>query len=267
MTTGGDRTSVVTSHALHMDRESLSSTAERAIAVLPVGSLEQHGRHLPVGTDTLLVEAVATEAADRANDSGVETVVFPSIWTGFSPHHVPLGGTVTLEKETMLSLLEDVCSSIAEMGLERILMVNGHGGNGPITSLIAGDLGVRLEGVEVAELTYFELAEDAMTSVRTGDSGSAYHAGEFETALMLHLYEGLVDLEAASDDPVTPLSAYSARDMFEGGPLGTRQTYDRLTEAGARGSPTLATAEAGEKLFDAVCEELAAVLAAVEDLE
>ncbi len=254
-------------NALELSREALSSAAENAIAVLPVGSLEQHGRHLPVGTDTLLVEAVATEAADRATDSGVETVVFPPIWTGFSPHHTPLGGTVTLEKETMLSLLEDVCSSIAEIGFDRILMVNGHGGNGPITSLVAGDLGVRIEGVEVAELTYFELAEDAMESVRAGESGSAYHAGEFETALMLYLYAEHVDLEAASDDPVTPLSAYSPTDMFEGGPLGTRQTYDRMTEEGARGSPTLATAEAGEKLFDAVCDELAAVLAAVEDLE
>jgi creatinine amidohydrolase len=250
-----------------MRRDALSAAAEDGIAVLPTASLEQHGRHLPVGTDSLLAEAVSREAADRAAERGIEAVVFPTIWTGYSPHHVPLGGTVTLEKETMLALLEDVCSSIAELGFDRILMVNGHGGNSPITSLVAGDLGVKLEGVEVAEITYFDLAGDAIEEVRAGDTGSAYHAGEFETSLMLYLYEEYVDLDAAVDDPVTPLSEYSPRDMFEGGPLGTRKSYEQLTEDGARGEPTLATAEAGERLFDAVCEELASVLSAVEDIE
>ena len=253
-------------NALRMRREELTAAADGAVAVLPTGSLEQHGRHLPVGTDTLLAEAVSREAADRAADRGTEAVVFPAIWTGFSPHHVALGGTVTLEKETLLALLVDVCESIAEMGFDRVLMVNGHGGNGPITSLVAGDLGVGIDGVEVAEVTYFELAENAMGAARKGDPGSAYHAGEFETALMLYLYGELVDLDSAVDDPVTPLSAHSASDMFEGGPLGTRRSYDRMTEDGARGEPTLATAETGETLFEAVCAELADVLVAVEEL-
>ncbi len=257
----------MSSYALHMHREGLSAAAEEGLAVVPVGSLEQHGRHLPVGTDTLLVEAVSTEAADRAGDEGVEAVVFPAIWTGYSPHHVSLGGTVTLTKETMLALLEDVCESIAEIGFDRILLVNGHGGNGPITSLVAGDLGVGLDGVEVAEITYFSLGADAFANARRGEPGSAYHAGEFETALMLYLHEELVELDAASDDPVTPISAHSPRDMFEGGPLGTRRAYERMTEDGVRGEATLATAETGEKLFEAVCDELAAVLVAVDELE
>lgn len=256
----------MTRNALRMRRDEISAAAEDGIAVLPTGSLEQHGRHLPVGTDSLLAEAVTTAAADRAADRGVEAVVFPAIWTGFSPHHTTLGGTVTLKKETMLALLEDVCESIAGMGFDRILIVNGHGGNGPITALVAGDLGVHLDGVEVAELTYFDLASDAAADARIGDPGSAYHAGEFETALMLHLYAELVDIGTAVDDPVTPLTEYSPRDMFEGGVLGTRQPYDRLSEDGARGEPTLATAETGEKLFEAICTELAAVLVAVEDL-
>jgi creatinine amidohydrolase len=250
-----------------MRRDEISAAAEGAIAVLPVGSLEQHGRHLPVGTDSLLAEAVSREAADRAAERGVDVVVFPTIWTGFAPQHVASGGTVTLEKETVLALLEEVVESIAGMGFGRILAVNGHGGNSPITSIIADDLGVRLADVEIAEVTYFELAADVMEAVRAGESGSAYHAGEFETALMLYLHEELVDLDAAVDDPVTPPSAYSPRDMFEGGPLGTRRSYDRITEDGTRGEPTLATAAAGERLFETICDELADVLAAVADLE
>lgn len=257
----------MSSYVLRMQREALSAAAAEGIALLPVGSLEQHGQHLPVGTDSLLVETIATEAADRAAQEDVEAVVFPTIWTGYSPHHAPLGGTVTLEKETMLALLEDVCTSISEMGFDRILVVNGHGGNRSIASLVTADLGVSLEGVDIAELTYFDLAADAMESVRRGENGSAYHAGEFETSLMLYLYEEHVDPDAAVDDPVTPRSAYSPQDMFEGGLLGSRETYDRVTKNGARGEPTLATAETGEKLFDAICAELASVLSALEDFE
>ncbi len=257
----------MSSYALHMQREALSAAAEDGLAVLPVGSIEQHGHHLPVGTDSLLVEAIVREAADRATAQGVEPAVFPTVWSGYSPHHTPLGGTVTLRKETMLALLEDICTSIADIGFDRILMVNGHGGNKPFTSLIAGDLGISLDGVDVAEITYFSLAKEIAAEVRAGDAGSAYHAGEFETALMLYLYEELVDLDAAVDDPVTPLTDFSPKDMFEGGPLGTRRTYDRLSESGTRGEPTLATIETGEKLFDSICDELAAVLAAVDELE
>ena len=255
-------------YAPYMRRDELMKQVEAgAVAVVPTGSLEQHGPHLPVGTDSLLAEAVAREGVDRAAEAGTPAVSFPAIWTGFSPHHVPLGATVSLSKETLVALLDDVCSSLLEIGFERVLLVNGHGGNRPAVSLVAGDLGTRQDEADVAEINYNTLARERFEELRSGEAGSAYHAGEFETSLMLHLYGEYVDTDAASDDPASPGTDYSSKDMFSGGPLGMRRTYDFLTEDGVRGEPTLGTAEVGEALFEAATEGLADVIGAVRSLE
>ena len=248
-------------YALYLRREELNDIAMGGgVAVVPTGSLEQHGRHLPVGTDSLLVEAVSREAVEQVSDRGVEAVVFPALWTGFSPHHVPFGGTVTLRKETLLALLEDVCRSLIGMGFEKILLVNGHGGNRPAVALVAGDLGTSQREADVGELSYLSLAAKIADEVRDGKPGSAYHAGEVETALLLYLRSELVAMDEARDDPVQPLTSFSPSDMFDGGPLGTRRTYDRLSADGVRGEPTLARADVGEALFDELTDRLTSLI-------
>jgi len=258
----------MTQYALRMRRPEVNTaTKNGAVAVLPTGSLEQHGRHLPVGTDTLLAETLVREAVDRAAVNGTRAIAFPAIWTGFSPHHLPLGATVSIERDTFLDLIDDVCSSLIEVGFETILIVNGHGGNAPATSLAAGDIGTRQSEADVAELSYVALAEDQFADLRDGPEGSAYHAGEVETSLMLHLYDELVAMDAAADDPECPLTSHSPRDMFRGGPVGMRRTYDRLTNDGVRGSPTAADAETGRELFEGVSGELAAIIYEVSELD
>jgi len=255
-------------YAPHMRRGELMAQVEAgAVAVVPTGSLEQHGSHLPVGTDSLLAEVVVREGVDIAAERGTQAVAFPTIWTGFSPHHVPLGATVSLSKETLIALLDDVCSSLLEMGFEKVLLVNGHGGNRPAVSLVAGDVGTRQDEADVAEISYNTLARERFEELRSGEAGSAYHAGEFETSLMLHLYGEHVDADAATDDHEDPPTEFSPRGMFSGGSLGMRHTYDFLTEDGVRGEPTLGSADVGAALFEAATEGLAEVIAAVRSLE
>lgn len=245
-------------YAPHLTRGELTAAADDgSVAVVPVGSFEQHGDHLPAGTDSLLVEAVVAEASERAT---VGTVQFPALWTGYSPHHVPLGGTITLRKETLVAVLDDVCASLIDVGFERVLFVNGHGGNKPALGLATADAGTRQAGSDVAAVTYFDLGRDAMAEHRRGDEGSAYHAGEFETALMLYLRSELVNSEAIADEPETPATDYSPRDMFAGGALDSRRTYDRITESGVRGTPSAATADVGAELFETVADELASLI-------
>lgn len=89
-----------------------------AIAIVPVGSLEQHGPHLPVEVDTLLVETVALETARRMA-LRVSVVVLPCVWTGISEHHMLFGGTVTLGFPTFLALFSDICHSLVRAGFKR----------------------------------------------------------------------------------------------------------------------------------------------------
>lgn len=139
-------------------------------------------------------------------------------------------------------------------------MVNGHGGNSPISSLVAADVGTRQNEADVGELNYLSLVADAVDDIRKGSAGSAYHAGEIETSLILYFYSELVEMDVAEDYAEGPITSYTAGDMFHNGVLGMRRTYDRLTEDGVRGEATLATAETGEAIFQVVSDELAALI-------
>lgn len=97
-----------------------------AMVILPVGSIEQHGPHLPVEVDSMLGETVALRAAARL--AATEPVlVLPMLWTGLSEHHMSFGGTITLELATFTAVIEDICRSIVRHGFRRIVLLNGHG--------------------------------------------------------------------------------------------------------------------------------------------
>ena len=133
---------------------------ERTVLVLPVGSVEQHGHHMPTGTDTYLAAAVSDAAAALA---GPSVVVLPSPWYGLSAHHMHFPGSITLTAETMMAMVGDIVASVVQHGFRRIAVVNGHGGNAGVIDVLASTLGHRFYGAaRIACLTYFTLARDAI---------------------------------------------------------------------------------------------------------
>jgi creatinine amidohydrolase len=235
-----------------------------SLAVVPVGSVEQHGHHLPVATDTVLVEAVVRGSVERVVDA-VPVVVTPTVWSGFSPHHLSLGGTVSLAFEHMRAMLEDIADTVLANGFDAILFVNGHGGNMPMIDAVVSTVGSRVDA-EVLGTTYFQLATDAVEGIRDSDTGGMAHGGEFETSLMLHLRPDLVaeppDREASLWDEEYERGS---QDLLEGGPLSVYRPFEAYSETGAIGAPRDASAEKGERIYAAVSEELAAVLQAVHE--
>lgn len=157
---------------------------DRTIVILPLGSVEQHGNHLPLGTDTILAHAVALAAALETRDA----VVLPPPWYGFSAHHMRFPGSITLRVETLMAMVEDIAASVISHGFGRILIVNGHGGNNGAIDVLASTLGHKHYGTaRIAALTYFQLAREAIADLRQSETGGMGHAGEFETALLQHL--------------------------------------------------------------------------------
>src|SRR5262247_700423 len=123
----------------HLDREAAAERAPQAVAVVPVGACEQHGPHLPLGTDLLVVEHIALAAAGiLAGDPDV--LVAPAIPYGYSAYHLPLGPTVSLRMSTLQAVLTDVCESLVQSGFRRIFLLNGHGGNAELVTVIARDI-------------------------------------------------------------------------------------------------------------------------------
>lgn len=232
--------------------------AERdgSVLVVPVGSLEQHGHHLPVATDTLLADAVAHEAASRAE---APLLVTPPVWTGLSPHHMPFGGTVSLQRADLETLLEGVADAALENDFDALLFLNGHGGNAALVEAVRASVGADHPGVEVSSLTYFALAEGFADEIRDSGVGGAGHGGEFETALMLHLYPDLVDQERAAGTTMDEHYDLARQDLFVGGPLAVYREFTEYSDSGAIGDPDLATGEKGAELFTRLADELAAL--------
>ncbi|GAB7011519.1 creatininase family protein [Halorubrum trueperi] len=225
-----------------------------SVLVIPVGSIEQHGTHLPVATDTVLVSNVSTRAAER---SDIPILCAPPVWSGYSPHHLPFGGTLTGEFDTLKSLLEEVATSGLENGFDGVVFVNGHGGNTALIDATVTTIGRRHPAVDVLGLTYFDLATDAVTEVRDSDVGGMGHGGEFETSLMLHLTPELVRTDALDGTDHDEPYSRGPKDLLDGGDVSVYRTFDEYSESGAIGDPTLATAEKGEILFDRIVAELA----------
>ena len=174
-----------------LTREESATIASNGLLVLPVGATEQHGPHLPVGTDSMGAEYVSRAAAAIVADRFPVSVA-PTLWYGSSPHHLPFGGTLSLTAGTFLSVLMDIGRSIAGASFRRLFIVNGHGGNHELIGLAARDLALE-EGMEVAACSWWHLAAEGLAAAGARDIGRLPgHAGAFETSLVLALDPSLV---------------------------------------------------------------------------
>ena len=153
------------------------------VVILPIGSLEQHGPHCPVDMDISIPYHIAVATAEDIDDFPV--VVGPPVWTGFTHYNMGGYGTITVRLETFIDVVSDVCRSIKANGFERIVLMNGHGGNvAPVTS-IANKLAH--ENIITLSFPYWSLVQQEMRDWSTADMRGPGHAGEWETAFQMYL--------------------------------------------------------------------------------
>jgi creatinine amidohydrolase len=226
---------------------------DRTVLLLPAGSVEQHGRHMPVGSDTMIAMSVCRAAADRLAG---QVAVLPPPWYGYSPHHMRFAGTVTLRAETFLAVIEDIVASVVAHGFRRFVVLNGHGGNSALMDVLAATLGHRFYGqARIATLTYFQFASAAIAKLRKSKSGGMGHACEFETSMMQHIRPELVKIDRAKVTYPDPGSAYLSTDLLGGSRVRVYHDFGDLSESGTFGDPSLASPEAGARFHAAVVDE------------
>lgn len=228
---------------------------DRAVAVIPTGSIEQHGPHLPLDTDTFLCTQVAGAAAARAGLRG-PVLVTPTVCFGSSEHHMAFTGTLTLSATTFLEVVKDLSRSLTRHGFRRQLVVNGHGGNTSLLGEAVQRLGFE-QAVHIATLNYWTLARDVAREIRESPPGGMGHACEFETSLMLHLRPESVRRERIQREIVEPRYPSERLDMFSKGILSAHWKTHELSKSGVMGAPDLATEEKGRRLFHACVAGLA----------
>jgi creatinine amidohydrolase len=240
-----------------LTREEARALVPRALIVLPVGSTEQHGPHLPVITDTISVEHIARAAAAEAAKT-VPVLVTPTLPYGSSDHHLPFGGTLSIRTDTYYRVLCELLESLSTGGATRVFILNGHGGNHEVAQLAVRDTALK-HPVNAAAGSYWAVAWDALIGVKAHAIGRfPGHAGAFETSQVLALRPDLVRRPLPHRDEPAPAAPPAATQPavtqpYRGEIHGWWQSINGFTD-----SPDRATAELGRVFLDTAARAVAA---------
>lgn len=230
----------------------LGALAENnAIVLIPTGSTEQHGPHLPVGTDAILATWFAERTAQGLQEKGVPAVVAPTFAIANSMHHMNFPGSLSLYPRTYMQCLQEQCRAIASHGFKRMAIINGHGGNIAPTKAALVDINLEL-GFPVYFLEYIVVDEAPFLDTQKG----MIHACESETSLMLAYDESLVD-PIYKETSGYPDSCTKHEDE---GVLHTFHRMESHTVNGVMGNSCAATKEKGIALADATTKKLVEIL-------
>jgi creatinine amidohydrolase len=238
-------------------RDELRAQAPGATLLVPVAATEQHGPHLPTGTDACICTALTTRVAD-ALSGRVPVVVAPTLPFGFSAHHQAFAGVLTLSAATMTSVLRELGESAVKSGFRRIFYLNAHGGNDEMIRIAAREVALA-HPVRVAAASYWSIAGPALTA--EGIEQIPGHAGMFETCLVQALHP---DLVRADKRPITTLGH-----LQPGGPgVFAAQSAQDFARLGGYTDPSDgATAALGEQLLTIIVREVAGAVAAFHEVD
>jgi len=249
----------------------VTSQAAQTIAVLPVAATEQHGPHLPLSVDTVLVEGVIAAALAHLAPE-LKVLFLPTQAVGLSPEHARFPGTLTLKNETIIGLWTDIGESVAAAGIKKLLLFNSHGGQVSVMDLVARDLRARLD-LLVYSVSWFNLplldprGHDVNELFSADEHRFGIHAGDIETSMMLALDPAYVDMARAQDFASTARDRAQKFEILGNGKsakLGWQmQDYN---PAGAVGNAAAATPDKGRALVDAAGRSLARLLTEFDQL-
>ncbi len=233
--------------------------------ILPLGATEQHGHHLPIGTDTLRAVALAERLAARLDGA----LIAPPLPAGCSDEHSGFAGLLGLDHETLARVILEYGRRMVPWGVRRLVLLSAHGGNGQALRLATRWLAQELPTLQVWPPALHEPEEDhtpmeqstiyaAMLRIAHQEGiapeAAGLHAGEWETSEILHLCPDLVDRQRATPGAVAPSHALLPRLRAAG--------VQALAPSGTIGDPTRATAERGGRYLDAAADALTAAIAA-----
>jgi len=229
------------------------------VVLLPIGSTEQHGHHLPLDTDNFLATSICLEAG-RRNPQHI--LVMPNIPYGYNEHAQDFPGTIHVTYAHFIEYCLDVCKSVAHAGFSRILIVDGHGSNEHLCEFVARRATLETDAL-VASTIWTNLVAEEFEAVRESGPGGAAHACELETSVYLHLAPDRVRMDKAQDHYGGAADAEGSRyvyaDLGKGwGPVKLVRWTSASTPTGVSGAPTLATEGKGEAILDAATNHVVA---------
>ncbi len=232
--------------------------AERVIAVLPVGAIEQHGPHLPVYVDACINQGIVERAVEMMPDE-LPAVILPAMPVGKSNEHLAFPGTLSLSAETLIRLWTEIGDCVANAGVRKIVLFNSHGGQPQIVDIVARDLRVRRKMLAVLANWYHLV--DPSPWFDAEEIAYGIHGGGIETSMMLHLRPDLVQMDKAEDFRPTTLDMVARyKHLRPHGKVAFGWQTQDLHPAGAAGDATDADVERGKALVDGAAAGLVSLL-------
>jgi len=212
--------------------------SREVVVLIPTGSLEQHGPHLPLFTDSIIATAVA-EGVE--NNLPQQVLLTPTLWLGASGHHLKFAGSLSADFDSYMGTIQSVCESLIPHGFRKFYVVNGHGGNTEPNGVALRELKAKYPNCAFGHSGYFAFIAAEVAAVMEGPAKDLRHACEAEASLIMHLRPELVRKDKLRDDGLVtdpPLK-------------GVIHHFDEMTEEGSSGYATFAKPEKGKVIFEA----------------
>ncbi len=244
---------------------SISNVDENTVVVLPLGATEQHGKHLPFETDTLIAHGICERLVEGDSQ---DIQILPVEEIGYSPEHMDFNGSKTLGYKEAIDRWVGIGEQVTKAGARRFVMLNAHGGNSPLMTIVAQELRVRFSMLAVA--TSWTRFIKGSGIVSPNEEAFGIHGGDIETSAMLALHPELVNMKEAHDFPnLQEALALDHKHLRAYGPHGFGWKAGDLNPLGVMGNAGLASEEKGEALLDLAVKGLGELLedAARFDLE
>ncbi|MGV3466567.1 MAG: creatininase family protein [Heyndrickxia sp.] len=230
---------------LYMNRDEVAAAAkEFPVAILPLGATEQHGHHLPLGTDIFLSEGISRKLSEQTG-----ALLLPTLPFGYSWVWGDIPGTVSLQQHHVEAVIKDVAHSVSRYGIKLLILVNGHDANNASMKYATRELIDELD-MQVVYLFYPSLESVMAEICESSTWHGMIHACEFETSLMLALKPELVNMDKAVKEYPEKPNLYGKSSISLG----------NLSKSGVYGDATLATKEKGEKMVEVFVEKMASLL-------
>jgi len=241
----------------HLTSPELGAIDRDTPVLLPISAVEQHGPHLPVGTDHLIVDhLVATLDATLLD----EVLILPSVAAGCSDHHLDFPGTLTLRHTTLLDHIEDVAHAVLAQGFSTLVLFNSHGGNQGIGQVALERIGYTHPAARVVFTSWWRLAGPELLELSESGPGGVGHACELETSLLLAFAPELVRQDLIPERVNSPSLSYDTSDLLRASRAAFYRRTAQQTPTGVFVLKSAATAEKGKAATTAVIHHLAALV-------
>jgi creatinine amidohydrolase len=241
------------------------AVAQNRVAVVPVGTIEQHGPHLPLSTDVVTSTEISRRAVEQIP---AEAVLLPSVYYAFNEHHLDFPGTIAVKGETFLNYVTDIGLSLAHHGFRKILLVNGHGSNVPFLDIAARKITNQSQSICAMAPWWNLVPPELFKELRESEfPGGMAHGCELETSVLLYLRGDLVQMDKAERDLPVQRSEFFYWDLQRPSPVFFQEFFSRYSRTGTLGDPTKASVEKGRRFVEGTVERMIRVIRELRERE